>query len=214
MSKIILVDDHKIVRDCVRALLKKNPEFEIVGEADNGLELQKLLPTTPVDVVLMDINMSVMDGIEATQFLKKQYPQVKVLAFSMLSDNAYAQDMVRAGASGFISKTANTEELVEALRTVAAGNVFINPVKDEKNNEVTTNIDSKTDNFTPPITLSKREKEVLMLVADGLNNEEIADRLFNSKRTIETHRQNILMKTQCKNTPALIKYALVNNLIP
>ena len=214
MSKIILVDDHKIVRDCVRALLKKNPEFEIVGEADNGLELQKLLPNTPVDVVLMDINMSVMDGIEATQFLKKQYPQVKVLAFSMLSDNAYAQDMVRAGASGFISKTANTEELVEALRTVAAGNVFINPVKDEKNNEVTTNIDSKTDNFTPPITLSKREKEVLMLVADGLNNEEIADRLFNSKRTIETHRQNILMKTQCKNTPALIKYALVNNLIP
>jgi DNA-binding NarL/FixJ family response regulator len=214
MPKIILVDDHKIVRDCVRALLKKNPEFEIVGEADNGLELQKLLPVTPVDVVLMDINMSVMDGVEATHFLKKQYPQVKVLAFSMLSDSAYAQDIVRAGASGFISKTANTEELVEALRIVAAGKLFINPVKDENHNEVTTNIDSKTGNLTPPITLSKREKEVLMLVADGLNNEEIADRLFNSKRTIETHRQNILMKTQCKNTPALIKYALVNNLIP
>lgn len=217
MIRVLLTDDHTILRDGIRALLTLQPDLEVVGEASNGQELLNLLETTPADVVLMDINMPVMDGFTTMGHLHEQYPNLRVLVLSMLDHENYVHRMLEAGAHGYVLKNADITEISHGIRTVAAGRPFLCTELglDLLNKLVRTSV-VVSDGNRPKAgggDLSKRELEVLHLIAEGLTNAEIADRLFTSKRTIETHRQNIIEKTQTKNTAALIKFAASNGLL-
>ncbi|TDN40053.1 response regulator transcription factor [Hymenobacter sp. UV11] len=213
MSRIFLVDDHTIVRDGIRAMLAAEPTIEIVGEASNGQELLDSLPTTPTDVVLLDANMPVLDGLATTLRLRAEYPEVRILVLSMLAHERYIGQLFDAGASGYVLKSAEKAEILVAIQTVIAGRQFLCSelglsilrkilVKEEGEEEV-----------TKAHKLSRRETEVLQLLAGGLTTNEIAEKLFTSKRTVETHRQNILEKTQTKNTAALIHLAVTQGLL-
>lgn len=213
MSRIFLVDDHTIVRDGLRALLANEPEIEVVGEAGNGQELLDQLPTTPADVILLDANMPVLDGLATTLRLRTEFPQVRVLILSMLAHERYIGQLFDAGASGYVLKSAEKGEILVAIQTVIAGRFFLcsdlglNMLRKvlAKNDE--------PEEAAKASRLSRRESEVLQLLAEGLTTNEIAEKLFTSKRTIETHRQNILEKTQTKNTAALIRLAVTQGLL-
>ncbi len=185
----------------------------MVGEAANGDELLGLLPEMGCDVVVLDLNMPGMDGFATLSRLREEYPTIRILVLSMLDHEQYVAQAMNAGALGYTLKNTGRAELIHAINTVAAGQPFLctaiglNMLRKLQNAE-----GSATDTRTPG-SLSKRELEVLRLIAEGLTNAEIADRLFTSKRTIETHRQNIIEKTQAKNTAALIKYAVSEGII-
>ncbi len=213
MSRIFLVDDHTIVRDGLRALLANEPDIEVVGEAGNGQELLDQLPTTPADVVLLDANMPVLDGLATTLRIRAEFPQVRVLILSMLAHERYIGQLFDAGAAGYVLKSAEKGEILVAIQTVIAGRHFLcsdlglNMLRKvlAKNDE--------PEEAAKASRLSRRESEVLQLLAEGLTTNEIAEKLFTSKRTIETHRQNILEKTQTKNTAALIRLAVTQGLL-
>lgn len=213
--RLILVDDHTIIRDGIKALLKDKEDIQVVGEASNGKELLDLLTHTPADVVMMDVNMPEMDGFETTTYLKEHYEHIKVLVLSMLDHESYISKILTAGASGYMLKNTGREELICGIRIVASGGQFICST-------VALNLLKKLQNPNyKPVSaedkqtrdLSQREIEILKLIADGLTNAEIADKIFTSKRTVETHRQNIIEKTKAKNTAALIKYAISKGII-
>jgi DNA-binding NarL/FixJ family response regulator len=213
MSRIFLVDDHTIVRDGLRALLASEPDIEVVGEAGNGQELLDRLPTTPADVVLLDANMPVLDGLATTLRLRAEFPQVRVLILSMLAHERYIGQLFDAGASGYVLKSAEKSEILVAIQTVIAGRQFL--CSDLGLNMLRKVLakDDEPEETTKASRLSRRESEVLQLLAEGLTTNEIAEKLFTSKRTIETHRQNILEKTQTKNTAALIRMAVTQGLL-
>jgi DNA-binding NarL/FixJ family response regulator len=217
MIKIILVDDQILVRKGIRALLEKVATIEIVGEAASGVELVDLLQKVEVDVVLMDIKMPDMDGFDAARHVAENFQSVKILALSMFESEKYVTRMMELGALGYILKNINREELVHAIETIARGQSYIS-------SEITLNLLRKSGgqpsdalsnatSETEMVALSKRELEVLKLISDGMTNAEIAEKLFTSKRTIDSHRQRIIEKTQAKNTAALVKYALSNGII-
>jgi DNA-binding NarL/FixJ family response regulator len=214
MVRVFLVDDHAIMRDGLRAVLTAEPRLQVVGEAANGQELLDQLPAMPTDVVLMDLNMPVLDGLATTLELQQQYPSVRILILSMMTHERTIGELLAAGAHGYVLKNADKSEIVTAILTVAAGKRFlcsdIGLVVLEKllANEIEVPVALPKD----AIRLTHREREILQLVANGLTNQEIADKLFTSKRTVETHRQSLLEKTGVKNTPALIKYAMEQGL--
>jgi len=218
MTRILLADDHTILRDGIRALLSTAPDLEVVGEASNGAEVLTMLETTPADVVLMDVQMPVLDGFATMPELRQRFPEVHVLVLTMLDHENYVARMLEAGALGYVLKNAAITEILYAIRTVAAGSPFLcteiglsmlykavaNSGSGSPSEEASSHAGAD---------LTARELEVLKLIAEGLTNGEIADKLFTSKRTIETHRQNIIAKTQAKNTAALIKLAVSRGLI-
>lgn len=215
MIDIIITDDHKIVRDGIKALLQDNKVIKVVAEAASGDELISLLSTMHADVVLMDISMPGKDGFETTQYVAEHFPEIKVLALSMLSNDSYVSKMIDLGAHGYILKNAGQDELCCAVQLVAAGNRYI---CSEVSLDLLRKVQTLSLTVSPMLAddqrdLSKRELEVLGLIAEGFTNAEIADKLFTSKRTIETHRQNLLEKTKARNTATLIKYALQRGLI-
>lgn len=187
----------------------------VVGEAGNGQELLDQLPDTPADVVLLDMNMPVLDGLATTIRLREEFPDVRILVLSMLGDEHHIGQVLDAGAHGYILKNADRGEIVVAIHTVAAGKHFLcSELGLVMLRKVLTGAEGTTKgNGSKSAGLSFREREVLQLIAEGLTNQQIADKLFTSRRTTETHRQNILEKTQAKNTAALIKYAMQNGLI-
>jgi len=213
MSRIFLVDDHTIVRDGLQALLANEPDIEVVGEASNGQELLDQLPTTPADVVLLDANMPVLDGLATTLRLRAEFPQVRVLILSMLAHERYIGQLFDAGAAGYVLKSAEKGEILVAIQTVIAGRLFL--CSDLGLNMLRKVLakDDEPEEASKASRLSRRESEVLQLLAEGLTTNEIAEKLFTSKRTIETHRQNILEKTQTKNTAALIRMAVTQGLL-
>jgi DNA-binding NarL/FixJ family response regulator len=215
MIKVVLADDHKIIRDGVRAMIAHEATIEVVAEASNGSELLDILSHTPADVAIVDINMPGMDGYEATRHIVEQYPEVKVLILSMLDHEGYINKMMEAGAKGYLLKNTGKDEFIFAIQRVASGSQFICT-------EIGLSLLKKANTHMPKMNtftdkgagdLSKREVEVLQLIAEGFTNAEIADKLFTSKRTIESHRQSLLDKTNSNNTATLIKYALSNGLI-
>ena len=214
MIRVFLVDDHQVVRSGLRLLLEAQPDLEVVGEAGNGLELLAQLPTTPTDVVLLDVNMPGLDGPSTARQLQEQYPQVAVLALSMLDREAYIFQMLDAGAKGYILKSTGLEEVITGIRTVAAGGQYLCTAAGlAALHKLRDSPDEPAALPGKPGSLSKREREVLQLISEGLTTGEIADKLFTSKRTIETHRQNMLEKTQSKNTAALIRLAVDEGLV-
>ncbi|MBF9219743.1 response regulator [Hymenobacter ruricola] len=219
MTRILLADDHTILRDGIRALLSADADLDVVGEASNGAELLAMLETTPADVVLMDVQMPVMDGFATMPELRRRFPDVHVLVLTMLDHENYVVRMLEAGALGYVLKNAAISEITYAIRTVAAGNPFLcteiglNMLYKAVASSAGTPTPSDDGSSPSGADLTARELEVLKLIAEGLTNGEIADKLFTSKRTIETHRQNIIAKTQAKNTAALIKLAVGRGLI-
>ncbi|GEO03171.1 DNA-binding response regulator [Adhaeribacter aerolatus] len=216
LIKVILVDDHTIIRDGIKALLRDNDGVRVVGEASNGKELVNLLPTLEADVILMDINMPEMDGFEATNYLREKFPDVKVLVLSMLDHESYISKVFEAGATGYLLKNTGREEMVCAIKIVANGGRYLcSEIGLNLLNKLKTTGFKPAENMEEKQTrdLSQREIEILKLIADGLTNAEIADKIFTSKRTVETHRQNIIEKTKAKNTAALIKYAIGKGII-
>ncbi|RPD44555.1 DNA-binding response regulator [Hymenobacter sediminis] len=215
MIRIALADDHAIIRDGIRALLQGETDIEVVGEASNGQLLLELLATQPVDVVLLDINMPEMNGHQTIQQLQLRYPAVRVLILSMLSHEEYINQMLEAGALGYVLKSIGKAEILFAIRSVAAGRRFLcTELALELLHKLRGRGEkpSAADDRKSPV-LSRRETEVLKLIGEGFTTGEIAEKLFTSKRTIETHRQNIIEKTQVRNTAALIRYAVTQGLL-
>lgn len=209
MIKVLIADDHRLFIDGLKAMLEGSPEIEVVGEAMNGKEVLALCAQNTVDMVIMDISMPGMDGIEATKQLVKSQPQIKILCLSMHNDRNFISDMLKTGAHGYILKNTGKEELIEALQSLYAGETFLG----EEVRKTLLNSFMKQDKLHPNEKLSDREKEVLECIAAGLTTQEIADQLFISKNTVETHRKNLLYKLQAKNTAELINNAYKKRVI-
>ena len=207
--RIIITDDHQLFRNGLKILLNSFPDFEVTGEASNGEEFLKLIQSVSADIALMDINMPEMDGIEATRRGTKLIPAINIIALSMYGEEDYYYRMVDAGAKGFLLKDSDINEVREAILTVVKGGSYFSQellyhvIQKFKHREQ----EAKTAN------LSKREKEILARICEGLSNQEIADTLFISKRTVDKHRANLLGKTNSKNTASLILFAIKNKLI-
>ncbi|OKL38602.1 response regulator transcription factor [Pontibacter flavimaris] len=211
--RTIITDDHRIVREGLRSLLERDGEIEVVGEAGNGQDLLQLLTYTAADVVLLDVSMPVMDGFETLQHLKKQYPDLNVIVLTMLDSPATLHRLMESGAIGYLLKDTGADELCTAIKLASKGTPFISSGMSMKIVQKAMQPAEESGAKAGGKFLSKREREVLALISEGYTNAEIAEKLFTSKRTIETHRQNILEKTQAKNTPNLIRYAILHNLI-
>jgi DNA-binding NarL/FixJ family response regulator len=216
--KVYIADDHQLFIEGVKALLRDAENINISGEAENGEALLKLLEEGSADVVLMDINMPVMTGLETTKEMHKRYPDVKVLALTMFDDTLHISEMIKAGASGYLLKNAGKDELINAITRVARGEKYVSnevSVKIIENmfNKDTNNINTPQPGNTRKAELTRRELEIIRLIAKEHTNNEIAAILNNSPMTIITHRKNLLRKIGVKNTAGLIKYAIQHGLL-
>lgn len=215
--KVIIVDDHRIIRVGLRGLLERETDIEIVGEAERAEDVLKILAEQKVDVVLMDIDLGETDGINITTQIRSQHPDVFVLGLTMHEEPEYIVKMLEAGASGYLLKNAGRDELLAAIHAVAKGDsYFSQKVSATLLQAVTRNRQAgglSTSKGKLQTPLSDRELEVLRLIAQEYSNPEIAEKLFISIRTVDTHRRNLLEKLQVKNTVGLVKYALEKGII-
>lgn len=212
MIKLALVDDHKMFRDGLKFALSQTKDFNVVMEASNGQEFIDGLEESQPDVVLMDIGMPKMDGIQATEAALNINPNIKVIALSMFSDTEYYQKMVAVGVSGFLMKETGLEELNKAINEVHDGGTYFSQ---ELLQNIIMNIANPKvrSSKTKVVDLTRREEEVLELICKGYTNKEIADQLFISQKTVEGHKSNLLDKTATKNSINLMLFAMKNNLI-
>jgi DNA-binding NarL/FixJ family response regulator len=209
--KVIIVDDHLIFRQGLRSLLTLENIATVIGEASNGIEFLELLSHQKPDLVLMDIDMPRMNGIEATEKALKIIPDLNIIVFTMFSDEEYYYKMIELGVKGFIMKSGGINELEKAIHDVMCGESYFSS---EILRKIINNISHHTTKkITEKIHLSSREMEVLQQICQGLNNEEMAQKLFISTKTVKSHRANLLEKTNCKNTPRLIIFAVKNKLV-
>ncbi|MDY7560623.1 response regulator transcription factor [Pseudomonas sp. 10B1] len=201
--RIALVDDHALVRDGIRALLAVRPSFNVVGEAEDGPEAIELCGQVSPDIVLVDIGLKDMNGLELTRLLRAQYPAIKILILSMYDNQEYIATSIRAGASGYVLKNAPSREIVAAIEAIAAGGTFYSA-------EVALKLASKKPDETE---LTPRESQVLVGLARGLDNKTIARELAISVRTVETHRLSIRRKLNVDKPAGLVKYAMEHGLL-
>ena len=212
--RVLIADDHKIIRVGLQGILQKTSDIEVVGEAEDGLEVLEILRKTVTDVVLMDIDMGRTGGIETTRKVKEAFPDVQVLALTIHEEQDHIIQMLEAGASGYLLKNTGTEELLAAIRAVVKGDSYYSKSVSASLLQALTNLKSKSSQrINKDTPLSAREIEVLRLIAQECSNGEIAEKLFISIRTVDTHRRNILEKLQVKNTAGLVKYAIEKAII-
>jgi two-component system, NarL family, response regulator NreC len=202
--RVLIADDHTIVRSGVRMLLETEPNLTVVGEALTGAQAVDLARTLKPDLILMDISMPEMDGLEATRQIKAGWPEINILVLTMHRSDEYFFEILKAGASGYILKTADTEELIQAVRATARGDVFLMPSMAKK---LLGSYLSQVKEEPEAIPLSAREKEILQLLAQGYSNKEIASKLVVSPSTVHTHRNNIMKKLGLSTRRELIQYA-------
>ncbi len=211
--RVFIGDDHKIVRHGLRALLGNEPDIEIVGEAENGFETIKGAEELSPDVVVMDVCMPDLNGIEATRQITAKNPRIKVLALSMHSDKRFVLSMIKAGAAGYLLKNCAYDELVQAIRTVSVGKTYIS--KDLSDILVKDYVDHlQKDEPSISHLLTDRENEVLQLLAEGKTTKQIAAALHLSIKTVETHRYDIMNRLNIHNVAGLTKYAVRHGLTP
>lgn len=216
MIKIILADDHNIVRNGIKSLLEKEPDVQIMAEATDGQQVLDLLTGgAQPDIILTDVNMPIMNGMELTAHIKSQFPKVKIMVLSMLDHEQYVVQAFKAGASGYILKNVSADELTFSIRHICNYNerYVCSELSLRLLDKLIFAPEVLMNDSTESLDLSKREIEVLALIAEGYTNQEIAEKLFTSKRTVEGHRQNLIDKTGTRNTAALIRFAIVNNII-
>ena len=208
--EILLVDDHTLFRNGLKMLLDTIPGYNVTGEASNGKEFLELIAKYDYDIIFLDIEMPEINGIEAANKAIELKPDLKIITLSMYGDEEYYDQMVDAGAKGFLLKNTNLQEVKTAIDTVMSGGNYFSQ---ELMQSLLRNYKSIKESKEPESELSEREIEILLLICSGLSNQEIGDRLFISKRTVEKHRANILCKSNCKNTAGLVMYAIKNQMI-
>ena len=206
----MIVDDHAVLRDGLRNIISVEEDSEVVGEAVSGddalLQVEKCRP----DMILMDINMPLKNGVEVTGILKKKYPHIKVLVLTMHSHEEYFMSAIREGADGYLLKDAPSDQVVEAIRTVARGESVIHPSMTRKLLAFHQQKETKQEDTT----LTEREKEVLLCLVEGLSNKEIADRLFISDKTVKIHVSKIFKKLNVKSRSQVVIHAVQHQLVP
>jgi RNA polymerase sigma factor (sigma-70 family) len=211
--RVLIADDHRMIREGLRSLIEREPDMVMVGEADNGREAVAMAKKFSPDVIVMDVGMPDLNGMEATRQTLEQCPNVRVLALSMYTDRRYAAGMLQAGAKGYVVKKAAYDELVTAIRTVASGQAFLSA-------EVTSVI---VDDYSRRLmatdgsaftVLTEREREIVQLVAEGRSTKEIAEALGVSAKTVDTHRQNLMDKLNLHSVAEITRYAVREGLTP
>lgn len=201
--KIVIADDHRMVRKAWEILLSERPGFKVVGQASNGRNLIQMLPGVKTDVVLMDLDMPVMNGIDAMERIKNRFPWIKVICLSMQKDYVYINKMFSLGASGYLTKNASEDELFEAIEKVGCGGKFISKEVSEVLNERLLQVENTSDSKKYN-TLTEREVEVIKLILRGSTTNQIAETLFLSPKTVESHRRNIFKKLDVRNVAQMI----------
>jgi len=206
--RIVLADDHVMFRKGIKSILEKNKDFVVVGEAGDGLELLELLKNVTADMVILDISMPHLRGIEATEEIKMISEDVKVLILSMHKDKEYVRSAISAGAEGYLVKEDADTELFSAIEKIQQEGRYLSPLLLDELTDKLFEMNKKGRLLQEDEPLTTREREVLKLIAEGLSNKDIADRLFVSVRTIEHHRAHIMRKLNIKSTANLVKYAI------
>jgi len=211
--RVLVVDDHTIVRDGICALLALVGDIEVVGEAINGSEALKMVAQLEPDVVLMDIAMPIMGGLEATRRITREFPKTKVLVITQHDDKEYVFPVLESGASGLISKAAASSELASGIRSVKKGDSFLSPSVAKLLVENYQQMAGKQSHQDPYNQLTEREREVLKLLAEGFSTQEMADMLVITRKTVEGHKTNLMTKLGIHNRIDLVKYALRRGII-
>ncbi|RZL47785.1 MAG: response regulator transcription factor [Pedobacter sp.] len=206
LTNLFIVDDHQLVVDGLRSLLNNEENYAIVGFSNKPKEVMQMLDELKVNILLTDINMPEMSGVELTRNIKKKYPNIKVLALSMFGERQVIKEMIDAGISGYILKNTGKQELLEALEKIAKGQTFFG-------DEVTKELMKSFKNSDEVSHLTNREIEIIRLIECEHSNKKIADMLFISERTVETHRKNIFRKTGTQSIVGLLKYAYEHKII-
>lgn len=213
LTTIVLADDHQVVREGLRALLEAEPDFSVVGEAAEGLEAASLVERLKPHVLVVDLMMPGLSGLEVTRQVRQRSPQTHVVILSMYSTESYVLEALRNGAAGYVIKSSSAADLVSAVREVVAGRRYLSPPLSERAiNAYVKKAEATT--LDPYETLTTREREILHLVAEGYTSAEIGDRLSISPRTVETHRANLMRKLGLETQTDLIRYALHRGIIP
>lgn len=208
--RILLADDHEVMRSALRSLLDAQKDFLVVGEADNGREVMGLVDEAAPDVVVMDINMPELNGIEATRQLCARYPQIRVLGLSIHAKGRMVSEMLKAGARGYVPKISAASELLEAIHTVMAGKMYISPEVLDDFVESRNRDSSVGSAYT---ALTERERQVLQLLAEGYPTKEVADKLCLGVPTVHTHRQHLMQKLNARSIADLVRYAIREGII-
>jgi two-component system response regulator NreC len=211
--RVLVVDDHTIVRDGICSLLGLTPDIEVIGEAANGKEALEALRKLKPDVILMDLAMPIMGGLEATRQITKEFPRIKVVALTQYNDREYVFPIIEAGASGFISKTAASSELASSVRSVYHGESFLSPSVAKllvNNYQLGAKTMKNRDSYEQ---LTNREREILKLLAEGYATREIANMLTVSPKTVEGHKTSLMTKLDIHSRTDLVKYALRKGII-
>jgi len=211
--RIVLAEDHTILREGLRALLSADPAFEIIGEAPDGREAVRCVEKLEPDLLLMDLSMPRMSGMDAIREIKKRYPEIKIIALTVHKTEEYLLTTLQAGADGYVLKDATHEELVLAIKNVMGGKSYLSPGVSEKVIEGYLEGKESNRSLSSWETLSQREREVLKLIAEGYKNKEIAEDLCISLKTVEKHRANLMKKLDLHNAAALTVYAVQKGLV-
>lgn len=211
--KIIIADDHRLIRDGIKSYLEDDPEFKIIGEAENGEETLEKVRSKQPNLVLMDINMDKINGIDCTKKIKAEFPYIKILALTMLKESQHIREMIRSGASGYLLKDCDEDEIKDAIKKACNGEmVYSKEVSASIMSGLNEHLSSVQETTQKTIPLTNREREVLNLIIDEHNNSEIAEKLFISVRTVDAHKRNLLEKTGSKNIAGLVRFAIENGL--
>jgi DNA-binding NarL/FixJ family response regulator len=208
MLSVLIIDDHPLIVAGMQKMLATMEDIQIAGAAGSAMEAIKILKSVPVDIALLDINLPDISGIELCKKIKKEFPAVKVLGISTYCDRSYVSRMIENGALGYLAKSADAEEIVRAIRMASKGQLYLSLSTEQ--------LLRSPDNLTTPgvlPALTRREKEVLQLIGEGFTNPQIAERLFISPLTVDSHRKNLLTKLNVNNTAALIRLAMEQGLL-
>jgi len=211
--RLVIADDHEIFRDGLALMLSRQPNINLVGQAGNGRELMELLETTEADVVMTDLKMPLMDGITATRTLIQRYPHIRIIALSMFDEEELIVEMLEAGAKGYLLKNADKQEIIEAITSVFDDKIFYCRQTSSKLAAMIVKSRFNPYRDAQPITFTDREKEIIRLICLQYTAQQIGEKIFLSKRTVEGHRTRILEKMNVKNTAGVVVFALKNNLI-
>lgn len=210
---IVMADDHEIFRDGFRLLFSRQTDIVLLAEAENGKELIELVRTHQPDIVITDIKMPILDGIETTKQIAAEFPGTGIIGLSMYDEDDLIVDMLEAGARGFLLKNAGKEQIKEAIKTVYEGDPYYCKTTSNRLTQMIAKSKFNPYKSNPAIEFTEREKEIIVLISKELSNKEIAETLFLSARTVEGHRQNIMDKMDVKNTVGLVIYAIKKGLV-